>query len=148
MIMLGILALSLGNPILISNHTHAGQKMYSQLGLDTNQTLKKLLFGLIVTCGAIILVMIIIKANKFNMMLMLFLLLGLLITLVTIGGVIMSLSIKIITSTNKNNELVKTIANFPIAISQVYLSLVDGVIGILFGLLLMGSFINRMLNKK
>lgn len=148
MIMIGILSLSLGYPILISNQTHNGQKIYSQIGIDTNQTLEKLLFGMMITCGAIILVMIGMKTKKINLILMQFLLLALLIVLISLAGMIMALSIKIFTATNeqKNEGIIRTIPNLSLALSQVYLGLSNSIIALLFGLVLLGSMIYRLLD--
>lgn len=149
MILIGILSLSLGNSVLVSNHQHNGKSIYTQLGVKTNQTLEKLLYGLLITCGSIIMLMIISKTGKVNKIIIQFLVIALLIVLVSLGGMIMALSIQIITATNRNTnaELKKSISNFDLGITQVYLTLSNGVLGIIFGLTILGSAIYRLLEK-
>ena len=149
MILIGILCLSLGSPILVSNQTHNGKNIYTQLGLKTNQTLEKLLYGLLVTCGTIILLMIVGKSGKINKIVIQILVIALLLVLVSLGGMIMALSIKIInaTKTDNNAALMKSIPNLELSMSQVYLTMSDGIIGIIFGLTIFGSAIYRLLDK-
>lgn len=147
--MIGILAMSLGNPIFISNQTHNGTKIYTQLGINTNQTLEKLLVGLLITCGSIIFVMIVMKSKKINMVLLQFLFIALLIVLISLAGMIMALSIKILTAinNNKNEALIKSISNLPLSLGHVYLSLTDAIIALLFGLVILGSMVYRLIDK-
>jgi len=149
MILIGILSLSLGSPILVSNQTHNGKLIYTQLGVKTNQTLEKLLYGLLIACGSIIMLMIIGKTGKINKIVIQTLVIALLLVLVSLGGMIMALSIKIITTTNhdSNAKLMKSIPNLELSMSQVYLTLSDGILGIIFGLTILGSAVYRLLDK-
>ena len=93
--------------------------------------------------------MIVGKSGKINKIVIQILVIALLLVLVSLGGMIMALSIKIInaTKTDNNAALMKSIPNLELSMSQVYLTMSDGIIGIIFGLTIFGSAIYRLLDK-